>query len=70
MLECIRCNRVEASRDATWLTATITCEDLTDTLALCTDCQRTLHWTARNLLDFARRQTQGGWMTTIGGTKQ
>lgn len=69
MLECIRCNRVAQAQDVAWLTVTLACEDLTETLSVCTDCQYTLHWTARNVIDFTRRHVQEGFNRTMGGIR-
>lgn len=69
LVECIRCNRVSFAEDVAWLTATITCEDASETVALCSDCQRTLRWTARNLVTFAVRQTRAQMMVMTGGVQ-
>ena len=69
MLECIRCNKVAFAADVAWLTATITCEEASETVALCSDCQRTLRWTARNLVTFAVRQTRAQMTVMRGGVQ-
>ena len=69
MIECLRCNRVELAQDAAWLTATITCETLTDTVSLCPDCQRTLYWTPRQLIAFLFRQAASAMTLTLEGVR-
>ena len=69
MIECIRCPRVATVDDA-WLTTTLTCDNVTETLGLCPDCQRTLRWGPRQFVNFVIRQTVAQMtVVSMGGVR-
>ena len=50
IIECSRCHRDDVESETAWLTARITCEDISRHVRLCTECQHELGWRPVDLI--------------------